>query len=483
MRALLRAAVLLIEPASIASLAAADALDDYVKDTMKREKIPGLSLAVVRDGKVERAAGYGLANVEHQVAAKPETVFQSGSVGKQFTAAAVMMLVEEGKVGLDDPLLRFFEQAPATWRDIKVRHLLTHTSGLKDYAESSAAKDVLVDFRRDQTEEELLQKAFSLPIEFAPGSQWSYSNSGYVVLGALIHNVTGKFYGDVLQERIFGPLGMRSTRIISEADIVPDRAAGYRLEKGVLKNQEWVAPSLNTTADGSLYLTVLDLAKWDIALSREEILKRPSLAQMWTPARLANGFTYPYGFGWGLGEQRGHTLIEHGGSWQGFRAHISRYVDDHLSVIVLANLAGAPVGVIAHTAAGLLAPDLALPLPGRQARYPDPKPQRNAMLKETLAAWGSHRSSPTMAAGLGAAWSGTAAEVSDRRSTSDRLAKLSSFDFLAEDDLNGRHYERRGELIRRILYYGTGAGDELGLYRFYLTETDSVADFTWSRSP
>lgn len=478
---LLRAAFLLIGAATIASPAAADALDDYVRDTMKRVKIPGLSLAVVRDGKVVRAAGYGLANVEHQVAAKPETVFQSGSVGKQFTAAAVMMLVEEGKVSLDDPLLRFFGQAPATWRDIKVRHLLTHTSGLTDYTDSSAAKDALVDLRRDYTEQELVQKAFSLPIEFAPGSQWSYSNSGYLVLGALIHNVTGKFYGDFLQERIFGPLGMGSTRIISEADIVPDRAAGYRLENGVLKNQEWVAPSVNTTADGSLYLTVLDLARWDIALSREELLKRTSLAQMWTPARLANGSTYPYGFAWALGEQRGHTLIEHGGSWQGFRAHIARYVDDHLSVIVLANLAEAPVGVIAHTAAGLLAPDLALP--GRLAPRPDPKPQRTAMLKEALAGWGSFRFSPTMAAGLRAAWSGTAAEVSDRRSTSDRLAKLQSFEFLAEDDLKERHHERRGELIRRVVYYGTAAGDEAGLYRFYLTETDSVADFTWSSLP
>ena len=481
MRTLLCATVLLIGSATIASRAAADALDDYVKDTMKREQIPGLSLAIVRDGKVVKAAGYGLANVEHQVAARPETVFQSGSVGKQFTAAAVMMLVEEGKVGLDDPLLRFFEQAPATWRDIKVRHLLTHTSGLTDYAESSGAKDALVDLRRDYTEQELVQKAFSLPIEFAPGSQWSYSNSGYLVLGALIRSITGKFYGDFLQEKIFGPLGMESTRIISEADIVPNRAAGYRLEKGVLKNQEWVAPSVNTTADGSLYLTVLDLAKWDIALSREEILKRPSFAQMWTPARLENGSTYPYGLAWGLGEQRGHTLIEHGGSWQGFRAHIARYVDDQLSVIVLANLAGAPVEVIAHTVAGLLDPDLALP--GGQASRPDPKPQRTAMLKETLAGWGSYRSSPTMAAGLRAAWSGTAAEVSDRRSTSDRLAKLQSFDLLAEDDLKGRRYERRGEVIRRILYYGTSAGDEAGLYRFYLTETDSVADFTWSRLP
>jgi CubicO group peptidase (beta-lactamase class C family) len=340
---------------------------------------------------------------------------------------------------------------------------------------------VLVDFRRDYTEQEVLQKTFGLPIEFAPGSQWSYSDSGYVVLGPLIHNVAGKFYGDFLQERVFRPLGMSSTRVISEADIVPGRAAGYRLDNGALKNQEWVAPSLNTTADGGLYSTVLDMAKWDIALSGEVILKRSSLAQMWTPVRLEKGATYPYGFGWGVREQRGHTVIEHGGYWQGFRAYISRYVDDQLSVIVLANLADAPVWVIAHTAAGLLQPDLALP----DARAPrvDPTPQRVPMLKETLAAWGSYRSSPTMGAGLRGAWSGTAEEVSDRRQTRDRLAKLQTFDFLAEDDVKERHYERRGELIRRILYYGTRAGDEVGLYRFYLTETDGVADFAWSVSP
>ena len=162
--------------------------------------------------------------------------------------------------------------------------------------------------------------------------------------------MTGTFYGDVLQERIFRPLGMQSTRIISEADIIPNRAAGYRLVKGELKNQEWVSPALNTTADGSLYFSILDLAKWDAALYTEKLLKRSSLDQMWTVVKLNNGKPNSgnYGFGWEMTSSHGHRVIGHGGSWQGFKTHILRYVDDKLTVVVLANLAEADPGKIAQ---------------------------------------------------------------------------------------------------------------------------------------
>jgi hypothetical protein len=194
---------------------------------------------------------------------------------------------------------------------------------------------------------------------------------GYVMLGILISKVTGKFYGEFLQERIFKPLGMNTARIINEADIVPNRAAGYRQVKGELKNQEWVSPSMNTTADGSLYLTVLDMAKWDAALYTEKLLKKSSFDQMWTPVKLTTGKTQQYGFGWGFGEVRGHRIIEHGGAWQGFTSHIARYVDDKLTIIVLANRAGANPGAFAHRIAGLYNPELAPP-ERKEARV-DPK--------------------------------------------------------------------------------------------------------------
>ena len=326
---------------SVFAQQAPDAVDEYIRAEMEKQHIPGLSLLVSRDGNPIRAQGYGLANVELQVPVKPETVFQSGSVGKQFTATAVMMLVEENKIGLEDPLTKFFPDAPAAWKQVTVRELLSHTAGFTDYP-----KDF--NFRKDYTEDEVLKIVEGIPLAYPAGTKWSYSNLGYATLGILIHKVTGKFYGDFLQERIFKPLDMSTTRIISEADIIPNRAAGYRLVKGELKNQEWVAPMINTTADGSLYFSINDLAKWDAALYTEKLLKRSSLDQMWTVAKLQNGQPNQdhYGFGWSIETKNGHKVIGHGGSWQGFKTHISRYVDDKLTVVVLINQADAEPGPI-----------------------------------------------------------------------------------------------------------------------------------------
>jgi len=315
-------------------------VDAFVGEQLGLQRIPGVNLAVLRDGKRVKAKGYGLANLELAVPVKPETVMQTGSVGKQFTATAVMMLVEEGKVRLDDKVSKYFAGTPEAWREITVRNLLTHTSGIPEYTdtESAKAKD-LFNLRADYTEEELYQRLIRMPLDFEPGTKWQYSNSGYLLLGILIHKVTGEFYGDFLQQRIFHPLEMTATRIISEADIVPNRSSGYQIVKGEIKNQQWVSPTLNTTADGALYTNVLDLGKWDAALYTEKLIKRSSFEQMWTPVKLQNGKTYPYGFAWFLNEVNGHRLIEHDGAWQGFTMNISRYVDDRLTVIVMTNLA------------------------------------------------------------------------------------------------------------------------------------------------
>lgn len=326
----------------------ADPVSAFVRAEMHREHIPGLALLVAKHGTPIRTEGYGLSNLELNVPAKPETIFQSGSVGKQFTATAVMMLVESGKIALDDPLTRYFPDAPSSWNQVTVRELLSHTAGFTDYPKN-------FDERRDYTEAELLKIVEGIPLAYPPGTRWSYSNLGYLTLGILIHKVTGEFYGDFLQQRIFRPLGMTTTRIISEADIIPNRAAGYRLVKGEVKNQEWVSPSLNTTADGSLYFSILDLAKWDAALYTDRLLKKSSLAQMWTVAPLRNGRPNAghYGYGWFIETEDGHRVIEHEGEWQGFETQISRYVDDELTVVVLTNLADSKPGLIAHGVAKL----------------------------------------------------------------------------------------------------------------------------------
>jgi CubicO group peptidase (beta-lactamase class C family) len=326
----------------------ADAVAQFVRAQMEKQRIPGLALLVSRNGEPIRLEGYGLSNVELKVPAKPETIFQSGSVGKQFTAAAMMMLVEEGKIGLGDPLTKYFPEAPASWTHVSVRELLSHTGGFTDYPQD-------FDMRKDYSEDQLLRMVEAIPLAYPPGTNWSYSNLGYLTLGILIHRVTGEFYGDFLQERIFKPLKMSTTRIINEADIIPNRSAGYRLDKGDLKNQEWVSPSLNTTADGSLYFSILDLAKWDAALYTEKLLKRSSLEQMWTVATLRDGQpnSGQYGYGWFVKIKKDRRVVEHEGQWQGFETQISRYVDDGLTVVVLTNLGDAEPERIADGVAAI----------------------------------------------------------------------------------------------------------------------------------
>lgn len=330
--------------------AGADTIDRFVRSEMERQQIPGVAIAVVKHGKIVKARGYGIANIEHSVPVIPETVFQSGSIGKQFTAAGVLLLAEEGKLRLEDPIGRYLTNSPPAWQGITVRNLLNHTSGIPDYDTQKG-----YNLRQDYTEEDLATLAAGLKLDFPPGSDWKYSNTGYVLLGIIVHRVTGQFYGDFLQERIFRPLGMTSTRVINETNIIPHRAAGYELIGGQIKNQTWVSPSLNTTADGSLYFTVLDVAKWDAALYTHTPLSARIREQMWTPAKFGNGATTSlrleagsYGCGWGLDTVAGHRIVRHSGQWQGFETFIIRYLDDGLTVIVLCNLSPANPSYIAN---------------------------------------------------------------------------------------------------------------------------------------
>jgi len=339
--------------AAASALAAPEALEALVAAEVERQRIPGAAVAIVQNGAVVSARGYGLANVEHDVPVTRTTLFQSGSVGKQFTAAAVMLQVEAGRLDLDASLRRYFPAAPERWAAITPRHLLTHTSGLPNYTNG------LIDFRRDYTEADLLAMAYDLALEFEPGSQWRYSNTGYIVLGALIRAVSGRFYGDVLRDEVFAPLGMRTARVISEADIVPHRADGYRLDDDALRHHEWVAPSLNTTADGSLYVSLDDLIAWAHALRTNAVLRPESWSAIYTPVRLTNGRRVPYGFGWEVDRVGGQSVRRHGGSWQGFKADIALYPDADLTVIVLANLAQARPDAISDAIAARLLPSLA----------------------------------------------------------------------------------------------------------------------------
>lgn len=361
------------------------AIDHFVSAQMKNRQIPGIAVGVYSRGQLLLAKGYGMSDVELSVPVKAETVFQSGSVGKQFVSAAILMLVEEGKVNLDDSIVKYFPDAPESWKPIQVKNLLSHTSGLAEY-ESPDRIGPKGPFylRLDFTEDELVAKIEALPIDFKPGEKWSYRNTNYVLLGVIIHKVTGKFYADFLQERIFKPLGMTSTRLISQADIIPNRASGYELHHGELKNQEWVSPTFDSTADGTLYFNVLDIAKWDGVLYGTALLKQTSLDRMWTVYALNDGKPNPahYGFGWAMEPMNGHRTTQHGGAWQGFTCFFLRYPDDNLSVAVLTNLAGGAPRMFARVVAGLINPAL---MPPKLSAISDDQPALADSLKKLLA--------------------------------------------------------------------------------------------------
>ena len=359
-------------------------IDSFITTQMAHQKIPGLAVGIYSRGQILLAKGYGQANVELSVPVKAGTIFQSGSVGKQFVSAAIMILVEEDKLSLDDSIAKYLPDAPAAWKPILIKNLLSHTSGLAEYeSEERTGPKGPFYLRLDFTEDELLTRIEALPVEAAPGEKWDYRNTNYVLLGILIHKVTGKPYYDFLSERIFKPLGMTSTRPISDRDIIPNRAAGYEIEDGQLKNQEWVSPTFNSTADGTLYFNVIDLAKWDDALYGAQLLKQSSLDRMWTVYLLNDGKPNRagYGFGWSIGKQNDHKRIEHGGAWQGFTCDISRYPDDNLTVVVLTNLAGANPGLIAQITAGLTDPLL---LPPKLVPIADTQPAIAASLAKLL---------------------------------------------------------------------------------------------------
>lgn len=349
-------------------------IDQLVTTEMRARQIPGVAVAVLRKGKIERLKTYGFANLEHRVPVRPETLFQSGSIGKQFTAAAVMLLVQDGRISLDDKITKFFPDAPEDWKDITLRHLLSHTAGLGDFPAE-------IELRRDYTEEQLFESFKKVPLAFRPGDKWDYSNVGYVMLGMLIRKVTGKFYGDFLHDRIFHPLGMTTARVISEADIVPDRAAGYRLVDGEIKNQEWVSPSTNTTADGSLYLSILDLAKWDAALYTDRPLTQSTLKQVWQPAKLNSGATKGYGFGWFTDTIHQRRVLFHGGAWQGFKSCIMRFPDDKLTIIVLANSWNAREFKLARGLAAVSFSEFRLPA---ASSITDTEPKISALMRRFL---------------------------------------------------------------------------------------------------
>ncbi len=311
-------------------VACADQVDQYLKSQMKEHRIPGIALKIIRNDKTIKTATYGLANLELNVRVKPETVFEIGSITKQFTAAGIMILAQEGKLSVDDKISKYLKNTPAAWSNVTIRNLLTHTSGIKSYTGLDGFQ-----VWRHLTQAQFIETIGRQPMDFQPGDSWKYCNTGFSLLGYIIENVSGENYWDFMRERIFQPLGMSATTRRQASLIIPNRASGYEQTNHVWMNRDSDLTAIFSA--GAIASTVGDLAKWNAALDGERLLTAATKEQMWTPMKLNDGKPTKYGFGWFLATVEGHKNIGHGGSTSGFSASIQRFPDDRLAVIMLSN--------------------------------------------------------------------------------------------------------------------------------------------------
>jgi CubicO group peptidase (beta-lactamase class C family) len=305
----------------------AEEVDGFIEAQRAWLNIPAVSVAVVDRGRIVKAAGYGVASLELNVPASAATAYRLGSTTKQFIAAAIVLLHQDGIIGLDDRLSKYLTDIPDAWAGMTIRHLLTHTSGLPREAPG-------FDPFRAQADHVVITSAYAVPLEFPPGDRFSYSNTGYYCLAEVITRTTGRPWPDILTTRLFGPAAMTGTHV-SALGVIPGRATGYMPANGAIRNAEtWLA----LRPSGAVVSTAVDLARWELVLRGDAILSAASKREMWTPGILNSGATHGYGFGWFLDEVAGHPRIRHDGGVPGFGSEIQRYPNDELTVIVLANM-------------------------------------------------------------------------------------------------------------------------------------------------
>jgi CubicO group peptidase (beta-lactamase class C family) len=323
----------------------ADQTDDFIRAEMRRQNIPGLSLVVLEHGEVIKAEGYGLANIKLKIPATPQTVYRIASVSKQFIATGIMVLEQEGRLGLGDSVSNYLEGAPPAWSGITIRHLLTHTSGLVPEAPG-------FDPFKTQSDASLISTAYPLPLRFAPGEKWEYSNTGYYVLAEVIRAVSGRPWPEYMRDKVFRPSGMNATWPTNTTEPIPNRAQGYVDNDALREAPEWLA----LRPSGAFLSTAMDLAKWDATLYSDKVLRESTRRQMWTPVTLNDGRSYPYGFGWMFVDVNGHRLVHHPGGMPGARADIARFVDDGLTIILTMNLDDVDINAIVVGVARLYLP-------------------------------------------------------------------------------------------------------------------------------
>ncbi len=317
--------------------------DEYMDACVKVNHFSGAVL-VSKEGATLFGKGYGFANAEHQVPNTTRIKFRLGSITKQFTAMAILILKDRGKLKLEDPVGKYIDDAPRAWEGVTIHHLLTHTGGVPSYTDDPTYSKKMM---MPETVKSMIARFRDKPLDFKPGERFHYSNSGYFLLGAVIEKVSGKSYEAFLKEAIFDPLGMKDTGYDHSDRLLPGRASGYTLDGDGLKNAEYLDMA-QPYAAGSLYSTVEDLARWDRALSDGKMISKESYAKMYTP--LKNNYAY----GWMVTTSKGRKEIQHGGGINGFVTEILRYPDQKVCVVVLCNVLPLNPGRVAHDLAAIV---------------------------------------------------------------------------------------------------------------------------------
>ncbi|CAN7653970.1 serine hydrolase [Massilia sp. LjRoot122] len=313
--------------------------------------VPGATVIVVKDGKPVLRKAYGLADTAKGVKMTPEMALRLGSITKQFTASAILMLAEEGKLSVDDDITKHLPDYPTRGKKISIEHLLTHTSGIASY---TGKPGYMAGMAQDMSVAQMIDSFKNDPLDFEPGSQYRYNNSGYFLLGAIIEKISGQSYANFLEQRIFKPLGMRDTYYEGFGNSKAPVAAGHSRGAqgfGAAKPLSMTQPY----AAGSLVSTVDDLARWDAAIGAGRLLKPSSWKQAFTSYRLSDGKATGYGYGWDVDKVQGETSMGHGGGINGFSTYALRFPEQKVYVAVLTNSDSGPAnpGVVARKAAGI----------------------------------------------------------------------------------------------------------------------------------
>lgn len=439
-------------------------LDGMVRAFIERHHIPSAAIAVVKDGRIVKSAAYGLANLELRVGATDSTVYEIGSISKQFAAQALMLLVGDGRLGLDDPLTKYL-RIPAAWSGITLRQIVSHTSGLKDW---DGGPDF--SYHRSYTAEEYIALVDRYPPLFAPGERFSYTSAGTPLLGLVIDTVARESYERFVERRVFARAGLTATRFKHPSDIVPNRSGGYVDSAGVLVNGEPLRPSV-VAPSGGVMSTARDMARWIIALETGRIITPATLATMETPVRLNDGSAYSAGLGWFIDTFHGHRLLLHNGSTvAGYSSVVYRYPDLKLAVVVLMNIDRFNA---VNQLATRVASRYGTPLwTGAFAERADPDPAFSRGLLAMLAAVAESRDSELLAPNLR-----NAPGPPRTNPAFGFKGPYERFALLDREDLDAAGQLRFGNTIRSVYRYKLVAGPRVIYYTIEVTPAGRVARF------